>query len=327
MLWAQPRKLNHVSREHRVRERERARARESESSSLELDMDTDLLGVTSWNPQVRFQLAVDLKSAGLPNRRRGYPFLRWQGGAGGGGLSWGCQPSTYKRLHQQNQNLSAGSSDEISGQEAISHSEVRPGSLGPASRLVPTSLMPAAQYGLWLLFTLFSQFQRAVDSLITDPSTEAVFARTAESNWLGAISPSSRRWGSFHSMFNASIRIIIIIMQSCLNDSLSWHCRFSALLSCLPLSALFIMHSLLIHYIYIYIYIYSSLPFCFLVSSHTHPTTHIHYCHVHEELLLTCVFSLLTSRGWLLWLYRSLCFMCWRCILSPYQQGVTPLVV
>jgi len=38
-------------------------------------------------------------------------------------------------------------------------------------------------------------------------------------------------------------------------------------------------------------------------------------------------FSLLTTRGWLLWLYRSICFMCWSCILSPDHKGVTPLAV
>ncbi|TNN41359.1 hypothetical protein EYF80_048472 [Liparis tanakae] len=37
-------------------------------------------------------------------------------------------------------------------------------------------------------------------------------------------------------------------------------------------------------------------------------------------------FSLLTTRG-LLWLYRSLCFMCKSCILFPDHQGTTPLVV
>jgi len=46
-----------------------------------------------------------------------------------------------------------------------------------------------------------------------------------------------------------------------------------------------------------------------------------------RESVLKCAFSLLTSRGRLLWLYRSLYFMCGGCILSPDHQGATPLVV
>jgi len=44
------------------------------------------------------------------------------------------------------------------------------------------------------------------------------------------------------------------------------------------------------------------------------------------EVYASCVraaFSLLTTRGRRLWLYRSLCFMCLSCILSPDHQGAT----
>jgi len=46
------------------------------------------------------------------------------------------------------------------------------------------------------------------------------------------------------------------------------------------------------------------------------------------EVYASCVkaaFFLLTTKGWLLWLYSSLCFMCYSCILSTDHQGATPL--
>jgi len=52
-----------------------------------------------------------------------------------------------------------------------------------------------------------------------------------------------------------------------------------------------------------------------------HPTGKI------EAQYITMKDSLLTTRGRLLWLYRSLRFMCSSCILSPDQQGAATLVV
>lgn len=143
--------------------------------------------------------------------------------------------------------------------------------LRPTSHLVRTSLMPTAalaQYGLWFLNTLFSLFQKIVNSLITVLSREAMFILTMHSNWLITINRSETfRQLSFPNYLMLTISIELTRSSFCHWTVGTLTCDFLLLLSISVSLSCFATH-VFFHLVFLSQSLFSMLSFSF----YTHPT-------------------------------------------------------